>query len=208
MTKKKGTWQRSFKNNPIEFYECQDLIFTNWKKTSREISKLLADEHNIQISQMTIHTWKKRMDIECSKLLGQNKDYINKLHELELHTTTNLVLVQREINELISKLKGDAELAIDDKDKVESYRMLISLFNTSLNKIAVAMKARGEGAQKIEISKTEEINVNYNDSIQDQILRWAEERGCVVNTDTGEVTLMAPELIDIIKKRKKKKVST
>jgi len=189
----------------VETYQCQKILLENFNKPSRELEEILKKE-GILISYPTILKWKKKMTKEAVKLITGNKEYYRELAEQELDTLDNLVVAQKEIMSVMEKIKLDLEESeLEDKPKL--YGPLISAINTLMQRIALFMKKQGELHQRIEISKTENVNININQTMQEQILQWMEERGFFYKKETGELTLKAPELIDMFEKRKKKKVS-
>jgi len=188
----------------VEFHNAQGVIIENFHKSARSISKVL-EEKGILISHNTIYLWKKKALNDLGMVISGNEKFLEELAEQELNTTRNLLDMQDKIKEYMGEIENKISSGQFGEDEIRAYGMLNGLLSTWANRIALYMKKQGELIQKIESVQTKEITVNVNQNIQNQILDWMEKRQYIADADKGMITIYAPEIIDMFKKKKKKK---
>lgn len=172
----------------IEFFgieeEVIDMIFKE-NLTYKEICDRLKKDHNIILTEGSISNFKKFVMESTKGFLEDNKEYREELAKKLLDTTELLVFSLLKIRK-----------KIEDFDEPTKWKQQSIYLNLALQEAHLLLKRAGEiQSAKTVIQKQEITNIQINQAIQMELIRWIDE---------GKIPLeyCAPEIKEFYRKAK------
>lgn len=167
----------------VDYYNLGEFILSNFGMSSHELSSLIKERYNIDISHDAISTWKLRIREEAAKFASGDTEYIKLLMESELN---NLKLLYEATLKIKEKIEKSDEV---DPNDFKNFTMLISQL---LNAISLNQRRTGEFKSQVKIIKVDPVEI-----LRELKRIYKESNGQI---EGNKIIMESPQLIDAIRR--------